>query len=1111
MKHSAMIGFGVLLFVVTLFLWWPKPPQIRWSLLSMSPLGILAWLLVRTRKAYLVLGITILSGPVLLLFTKQLWFSIWSMSLFFVVVVSLERAVLFPRSHRHESLSFSRESLIALIRDLAIYPSVWPALIFFSQEIIHRRTIHQNWGETFYQGSIVAFLVWELACLSLIICVVSADRLGDFPKRWLRLSLIALGTSVFWGVMHSHILSVSRTLPNQLLFLPSIVWAAIRVGAPGVMTVTALSMLLPTLSPIMEGHISPTGVPPFILSFDALMTLLFTLIGLFWSLLLDHERKSLDELKSYQSRFESLLNNSPNMMAIRDLNGVYIQVNQAFARCLQLQTDEVIGQSLFDLFPADEARNIYKQDLDILNHKKPVQTEDTITFFNKTVVILSTRFPLLNAKQQTIGVCSIDTDVTDSRLRDVAKRETEARYKALVEQSLVGIFIIQDDTLIYGNPKLADMTGYTQDELFGKSIYDILDEKETSLMRSILNHRLKDKVEALHYITKIQSKTGVLIDVDIHSNLFAYRNHQALIGVIVDVSDRVAADAELRLSAKVFENSTEAILVTDGEARVLAANYAFRELMGYDLHISLTNMPLPTISSRSEAEGQLMLSALVHENHWRGEMWIERKDGEEFPIELSVAAITDQNGTINNYVIVFSDITIRHQSEERLKFLANHDPLTRLPNRSFLTFCIEDAVIHANPDYDRFAVMFIDLDRFKLINDSLGHQAGDYLLQEIAERLRIAVGKRGMIARIGGDEFTVFVQNYTHGDHLVEIAQEVLTELCHPMVIEGHEVFVTGSVGISLYPNDATDANNLLKHADVAMYRAKEYGKNNYQFFNQNMNVQTFERLLMENQFRTAIEKEEFEIYFQPKIDVQRMMVVGVECLVRWKHPERGEVPPSLFIALAEETGLIRILGTWILRQSAKEFMHLKARGLSLEHMAINLSVRQFDQQGLIQNIQNLFTETGLRPAELELEITESTIMRRPQEAENILAGLHALEVRLAIDDFGTGYSSLAYLKRFPINTIKIDKSFIDGLPDDVKNMAIIDAVLTMARGLACDVVAEGVETLEQAQCLRQSKCSMIQGYLFAKPMNLDKLIEYLENWDAQAWLSQLNSTNQVH
>jgi diguanylate cyclase (GGDEF)-like protein len=430
---------------------------------------------------------------------------------------------------------------------------------------------------------------------------------------------------------------------------------------------------------------------------------------------------------------------------------------------------------------------------------------------------------------------------------------------------------------------------------------------------------------------------------------------------------------------------------------------------------------------------------------------------------------------------------------ESLQHLAYHDSLTSLPNRGFFSKLLNHGISQAQRHKKTLAVLFIDLDRFKYINDTLGHEAGDALLQEVARRLKDALRESDTVARLGGDEFVVLVEDVSDKNTMAVVAHKILSALVRPFVTLGQEFHVTASIGISFYPSDGPDERSLMKNADIAMYRAKEEGKNNFQFYSEAMNTHSFERLTMESSLRRALERGEFVLHYQPKVVFASGEINGVEALLRWQHPDLGLVAPAQFIALAEETGLIVPIGKWVLRTACAQSKAWLDQGLPRLSMAVNLSPRQFADENLLRDINAILERTAMDPTLLELEITESMLMQNVEKAIGMLASLSSRGIRLAIDDFGTGYSSLSTLKRFPINTIKVDRSFIRDLPGTPEDRAITDAIIAMGRTLSMTVIAEGVETKAQADYLRGKTCDEFQGFYFRKPMAAAELAALLQ------------------
>jgi diguanylate cyclase (GGDEF)-like protein/PAS domain S-box-containing protein len=473
---------------------------------------------------------------------------------------------------------------------------------------------------------------------------------------------------------------------------------------------------------------------------------------------------------------------------------------------------------------------------------------------------------------------------------------------------------------------------------------------------------------------------------------------------------------------------------------------------------------------------------------------LSRSDESGKPIWMAISGepIFDSSGAFRGYRGVGKDISERKLDEERIQFLANHDALTSLPNRVMFSEVLNLAIQNARRYNRNFAVLFIDLDRFKNINDTLGHDAGDKLLKEMATRLSETVRSSDSVARLGGDEFVVLVQEVSEPKQVDAVARKILTALVQPMVMQGQECRVTASIGICMYPSEAQDEHALMKNADIAMYRAKEDGKNNYKFYSEEINIHTFERLALETSLRRGLERNEFFLHYQAKLDLNTQKITGVEALIRWQHPDLGIVPPVQFIPLAEETGLIVPIGKWVLNTACAQNVAWQREGLPPLSMAVNLSARQFADEDLVRDVAEALQSTGMKPELLELELTESMVIQNAERAGRVLAELKKMGLRLAIDDFGVGYSSLTHLKRFPIDTLKVDRSFIRDLPQDAEDKAITEAIIAMGKSLNLKVVAEGVETLEQQTFLHDHNCDEMQGFYFSKPIAGDQFAELL-------------------
>jgi diguanylate cyclase (GGDEF)-like protein/PAS domain S-box-containing protein len=564
---------------------------------------------------------------------------------------------------------------------------------------------------------------------------------------------------------------------------------------------------------------------------------------------------------------------------------------------------------------------------------------------------------------------------------------------------------------------------------------------------------------------------------------------------VADLSGARQIDERLRLSASVFENTAEGIFVTDADCNIIETNPAFTDITGYSRKEVIGSNPRIFQSGRHDRGFyQEMWQTLSESGRWRGEIWNRRKDGALFPQWQNISAVFDNQRKITHYVAVFSDISQIKESQEKLDHLAYHDALTDLPNRLLLNERLEQAIRHAERHRTQLAVIFMDLDNFKHINDSLGHMQGDRLLQEVSTFLFNAVRQDDTVARVGGDEFVLVLEDVGEPQHVGMIAQKLLSSLDQPILLDGHEVNVTASLGICLYPRDGDDAAVLLRNADAAMYRAKEEGRNTYQFYTEELTRNAFERVLLENNLRQALDRDQLILYYQPQLDLHSNRIVGAEALIRWQHPQLGLVSPAKFISIAEDSGLIIPIGNWVLQEACAQTRIWLDRGIDIGRIAVNVAGPQITRGGLLKGVTSALSAAELPANRLELEVSEGFIMQHAESAISQLHELRLLGVALAIDDFGTGYSSLSYLKQLPIHKLKIDQSFVRDVPDDPNDTAISDAVIAMGRSLGLTVIAEGVEKPEQVTFLRMAGCQEAQGFLFSKPLPAEKFEKLVLN-----------------
>ncbi|MBD2426404.1 EAL domain-containing protein [Phormidium sp. FACHB-1136] len=555
-------------------------------------------------------------------------------------------------------------------------------------------------------------------------------------------------------------------------------------------------------------------------------------------------------------------------------------------------------------------------------------------------------------------------------------------------------------------------------------------------------------------------------------------------GTVQDMTEQVLASERLQQAAAVFESTLEGVMITDLRGRILDVNQAFETITGYHDSEAIGQTPRLLKSGRhDDAFYQHLWQTLVTQGSWHGEIWNRRKDGTIYPSLLTITTVRNGENQATGYVGVFSDITATKENQERLDYLAHHNPLTELPNRLLFNDRLRHALTLASRQNTRLALIFVDVDRFKHINDSMGHGAGDDLLRQLAQRFQALVRTNDTVAHLSGDEFVVLLEDVTHSQNVTLVINKLLEALKDPIQIQGQEIYVTVSMGISLFPNDGDDPATLLRNADTAMYQAKEEGRNTYRFYTEEMMAITFEQMLLENALRGALDRQEFHLVYQPQVDLISRRLVGLEALLRWQHPELGMVSPVQFIPLAEQTGLIRDIGLWVLRSACRQGREWLDQGLSFGRIAVNIAGPQIRQNGLLSVVQSALAESHLPPTHLELEVTESFIMEGATDSIEQLASLRDLGIQISIDDFGTGYSSLSYLKQLPIEKLKIDRSFIRDIPQDANDMAIAEAVIALGHALNLRVIAEGVETEEQAGFLIHKGCHEAQGYLYSRPL----------------------------
>ena len=679
----------------------------------------------------------------------------------------------------------------------------------------------------------------------------------------------------------------------------------------------------------------------------------------------------------------------------------------------------------------------------------------------------------------------------DGIIYDISERKhDEMRIEALLTEQgaildnvMFGVLFVRERRIVSANRRAEALFGYGEAELVGRST-EILFPGRAEYERLWLEKYPKiaagpDTGEEIQFRRRDGSSFWLLVS---GCALDSARPNEGSIWVFADITERKLAEEKLRLSATVLEHIADGVTVLDVHGRVLATNPAFTQITGFTEMEALGQQSSLTRPGRDdEPFYRQMWQDLLETGFWRGERWEKRKNGEAYLEWLTVSSVRDDSDQVTHYVCVFSDITEVKESQDKLDHLAHHDPLTALPNRLLFHDRLQHAMVRCARAGQQLAVLFIDLDRFKNVNDTLGHHVGDLLLKQVAGQLAACLREGDTLARLGGDEFIVLLED-VGGQGAAHVAEKLMALFEQPLTVSGYELFVTGSVGISLFPQDATDLNMLIRNADVAMYQAKARGRNGYQFYAPSMSGEGAMRLRLESLLRRAIEKGEIFLEYQPQVEIDTGRLVGVEALVRWDSPELGRVAPVRFIPVAEDTGFISQLGQWVLAEACSQMRRWDRAGLAVPKMAVNLSVRQFERGSIAPVVAAVLQETGLAAGRLQLEVTESVIMNTSDALQHINE-LRAVGVGLAIDDFGTGYSSLAYLSQLPVQTLKIDRSFIQDILVDANDEAIAVAVIQLGKSLNLSVVAEGVENEEQAAFLLRHGCRQAQGYLYSRPV----------------------------
>jgi diguanylate cyclase (GGDEF)-like protein/PAS domain S-box-containing protein len=687
-------------------------------------------------------------------------------------------------------------------------------------------------------------------------------------------------------------------------------------------------------------------------------------------------------------------------------------------------------------------------------------------------------------------VDGIITDISQRKHNEVRIEALLAEQSAILDNVMFGVMFVRHRNIVSVNRRCEELFGYEPGAMTGASTSILFLDDFDFQSSAARQYPTLAKGDYFNEERQYRRRDGSVFWCLVSGYALDHsRSNEGSIWVFADITSRKEAEETLRLSATVIEHIADGVAVLDAQGTIVAVNPSFTQITGYTEEEALGRDRSMTRSGRHEESFyEDMWQQQMEQGFWRGELWSLRKNGELYLEFLTVSAVRDTRGKATHYVCVFSDITKAKESQEKLDHLAHHDPLTALPNRLLFHDRLQHALQRASRDGEQLALLFIDLDRFKNVNDTLGHHIGDELLKQVATALQERLREGDTLARLGGDEFIVLLENIENQYGASLVAEKLVQMFEEPFMVAGHELFVTCSVGISLFPDDAADLNMLIRNADVAMYQAKARGRNGFSFYAPSMTGEGVERLRLETFLRRSIEKDEIFLNYQPQVEIDTGRLVGVEALVRWNHPELGLIPPIRFIPLAEDTGFINQLGKWVLHEACRQMVRWQDAGLHVPKIAVNLSAKQFERGSIVNMVADILRDTGLEPQRLQLEVTESVIMNTG-DAMVFINDLHSIGVALAIDDFGTGYSSLAYLKQLPVETLKIDRSFIKDISTDANDEAIAIAIIQLGKSMNLSVIAEGVETAEQAAFLLRHGCNLAQGYFYSRPLLADDML----------------------